>query len=299
MSTLYNTDGAASPAVVSTARRRLHSITPTLGWTRFRLVPLVCRRESSPLPVVIVRWHAYHERQSHAVRALVPRCRPINGVVVGSPARRYPRLCMCRCLVPGVLHRLYHEASFTVSVEPFAKISSLTPRRNKSSGTAERTFCIAASPRAQRRCEAEASDKSRDGPEAASTTHLVHRRTGRGAMRCDGRQAVFVHDSGRLGRHGAWWGLQLRSDQGGRSHGATASELDAQFLVNTGDNFYWCGIISTEDFQVATDYLDVYTADPLQGMPWYSVLGNHEYGYNVSAQIALTYTVSGRVEGGS
>ena len=104
---------------------------------------------------------------------------------------------------------------------------------------------------------------------------------------------------------GDWGGMALGGDYSfavtkvAESMAQSASELDAQFLVNTGDNFYWCGIVSTEDFQVATDYLDVYTADPLQGMPWYSVLGNHEYGYNVSAQIALTHTVRERIEGES
>jgi Asp-tRNA(Asn)/Glu-tRNA(Gln) amidotransferase A subunit family amidase len=53
---------------------------------------------------------------------------------------------------------------------------------------------------------------------------------------------------------------------------------DAQFVVNTGDNFYWCGIKNTTDFQVAKDWVDSYEAS-VRAVPWYSVLGNHEYGH--------------------
>merc|ERR550537_2133709 len=66
----------------------------------------------------------------------------------------------------------------------------------------------------------------------------------------------------------------------------TAKEKGIKFVVNTGDNFYWCGIQNTSDFQVATDWVNTY-ADPSLQVPWYGVLGNHEYGYNVSAQVAL------------
>lgn len=71
--------------------------------------------------------------------------------------------------------------------------------------------------------------------------------------------------------------------------------------MNTGDNFYYCGITSTADKQVADDFTNVYKAKSLQ-VPWYSVLGNHEqldrdllslemaprYGYNVEAQCQLS-----------
>ena len=94
---------------------------------------------------------------------------------------------------------------------------------------------------------------------------------------------------------GDWGGMALGGDYSfavtkvAEAMASSADSLDAQFLVNAGDNFYWCGIISTEDFQVAEDYLNVYTAASLQ-IPWYSVLGNHEYGYNVTAQVDLTHS---------
>ncbi|GAB5357482.1 hypothetical protein AAMO2058_000378700 [Amorphochlora amoebiformis] len=68
---------------------------------------------------------------------------------------------------------------------------------------------------------------------------------------------------------------------------ATAEELDAKFIINTGDNFYWCGIQNTSDFQIAGDWLKPYN-HPSLDIPWYGVLGNHEYGYNVQAQLDMT-----------
>mmetsp|Transcript_69783 Transcript_69783/g.141287 ORF Transcript_69783/g.141287 Transcript_69783/m.141287 type:complete len:395 (-) Transcript_69783:152-1336(-) len=67
----------------------------------------------------------------------------------------------------------------------------------------------------------------------------------------------------------------------------TAEQNKASFVVNTGDNFYYCGITSTSDKQVADDFTNVYSAKSLQ-VPWYSVLGNHEYGYDVEAQCQLS-----------
>jgi Calcineurin-like phosphoesterase len=64
----------------------------------------------------------------------------------------------------------------------------------------------------------------------------------------------------------------------------TAKALSPAFLINTGDNFYWCGIQNTSDFQVKTDWVDPYNDEALD-IPWYSILGNHEYGYNVDAQV--------------
>lgn len=63
-----------------------------------------------------------------------------------------------------------------------------------------------------------------------------------------------------------------------------SKEKEPSFIVNVGDNFYWCGIQNTSDFQIKVDFEEPYAAPSLQ-LPWYSALGNHEYGYNVSAQI--------------
>eukprot|EP01031_Cornospumella_fuschlensis_P033878 gene33878-40991_t len=44
---------------------------------------------------------------------------------------------------------------------------------------------------------------------------------------------------------------------------------------------------STTDYLVNVDYVQPYAAAALQ-VPWYGTLGNHEYGYNVQAQIDYT-----------
>lgn len=64
----------------------------------------------------------------------------------------------------------------------------------------------------------------------------------------------------------------------------TAQSAGIQFVMNTGDNFYYCGIQNTSDYQINLDFESVYDAESLS-VPWYSVLGNHEYGYNPDAQI--------------
>jgi hypothetical protein len=68
---------------------------------------------------------------------------------------------------------------------------------------------------------------------------------------------------------------------------ATVKAEASKFLVNTGDNFYWCGLKNTSDFQLKDDWLTPYGSAGLLDLPWYSVLGNHEYGYNVQAQIDM------------
>lgn len=60
------------------------------------------------------------------------------------------------------------------------------------------------------------------------------------------------------------------------------STYSPDFVINVGDNFYYCGIQNTSDYQIMTDFVKPYASLDL---PFYSILGNHEYGYNVSAQL--------------
>lgn len=69
-----------------------------------------------------------------------------------------------------------------------------------------------------------------------------------------------------------------------KQFGTTAAELDAQFVINVGDNFYYYGVWNTSDSQWNTDFEDVYTQQALM-VKWYSVLGNHDYGFNPEAQL--------------
>eukprot|EP00756_Hemistasia_phaeocysticola_P034572 Hpha_TRINITY_DN16528_c1_g3::TRINITY_DN16528_c1_g3_i1::g.137259::m.137259/K14379/ACP5; tartrate-resistant acid phosphatase type 5 len=68
---------------------------------------------------------------------------------------------------------------------------------------------------------------------------------------------------------------------------AMAKEQDTQLVINTGDNFYWCGIQNVSDFQVQADWVKPFLSHESLQVPWLSILGNHEYGYNVDAQIEL------------
>ena len=67
------------------------------------------------------------------------------------------------------------------------------------------------------------------------------------------------------------------------------TEKDVDFVLSTGDNFYYCGIQSIYDKQVSADYGNLF-AD--FGINWYNSLGNHDYGYNVSAQLDLNQIYS-------
>jgi len=68
---------------------------------------------------------------------------------------------------------------------------------------------------------------------------------------------------------------------------AVAKAHGAKLVVNTGDNFYWCGLGNSTDFQIKVDWLDPFQSYPSLQVPWFSILGNHEYGYNITAQIDL------------
>ena len=60
------------------------------------------------------------------------------------------------------------------------------------------------------------------------------------------------------------------------------------FVLNTGDNFYYCGIQNTSDSQISKDYTEVFGG---MGIPWYNSLGNHDYGYSPEAQLLLNETI--------
>jgi tartrate-resistant acid phosphatase type 5 len=57
-----------------------------------------------------------------------------------------------------------------------------------------------------------------------------------------------------------------------------------EFIIALGDNFYMNGVSSDIDEQWVSTYRDVYTQPSLQ-VPWYAILGNHDYHKNPQAQI--------------
>lgn len=69
--------------------------------------------------------------------------------------------------------------------------------------------------------------------------------------------------------------------------GRVAAENRAGFVISTGDNFYDNGVTTTDAPQWKTSFEDIYTAQSLQ-IPWYVVLGNHDYRSNPPAEMAYT-----------
>ena len=61
-----------------------------------------------------------------------------------------------------------------------------------------------------------------------------------------------------------------------------------EFILNTGDNFYYCGIQNTSDPQITEDYTALFGG---MGVPWYHSLGNHDYGFAPEAQLLLNETI--------
>ncbi|XP_041378878.1 LOW QUALITY PROTEIN: tartrate-resistant acid phosphatase type 5-like [Gigantopelta aegis] len=71
------------------------------------------------------------------------------------------------------------------------------------------------------------------------------------------------------------------------SMGAKAKEINSQFTVTLGDNFYDGGVESEDDPRFQTTFENIFTASSLQKR-WYAVCGNHDHHGNISAQIAYT-----------
>ena len=84
-------------------------------------------------------------------------------------------------------------------------------------------------------------------------------------------------------------GYHLRNAEN-TAHAMTtyASEYNPKLVLNTGDNFYYCGIQNTSDPQISDDYVNLFGN---LSLPWYNALGNHDYGFNPAAQLELNQTI--------
>lgn len=69
--------------------------------------------------------------------------------------------------------------------------------------------------------------------------------------------------------------------------GDLVAETPASFVISTGDNFYPHGVESVTDRHWRQSFEAVYS-DPGLQVPWYVVLGNHDYEGNAEAQVAFT-----------
>lgn len=78
---------------------------------------------------------------------------------------------------------------------------------------------------------------------------------------------------------------------GGQSQRPVADAIDeyskkfhAQFIITTGDNFYPKGVSSIGDSHWQLSFENVYNKEG-HHLPWYPVLGNHDYQQNPNAEI--------------
>jgi acid phosphatase len=87
------------------------------------------------------------------------------------------------------------------------------------------------------------------------------------------------------------WGRNGEPDQMAvaKQMGIAGHQTSAKFVVAVGDNFYENGVKSVDDKQWQTSFENVYTAPSLQ-VPWWSILGNHDYHGNCDAQIEYSKT---------
>jgi len=83
---------------------------------------------------------------------------------------------------------------------------------------------------------------------------------------------------GDWGRDGAFHQRQVAA--------AMSEFRQSRLVVSTGDNFYQHGVDSIDDRKWDTSFQRIYTDVPQR---WYAVLGNHDYGGKVEAQISKTF----------
>jgi tartrate-resistant acid phosphatase type 5 len=85
------------------------------------------------------------------------------------------------------------------------------------------------------------------------------------------------------------WGRQGERDQVqvATQMAKVARGVNPQFIISVGDNFYENGVKSVDDPHWQKSFEKVYS-DPALQLPWYCILGNHDYhgAGNCDAQIA-------------
>ncbi|RHN42336.1 putative Acid phosphatase [Medicago truncatula] len=83
------------------------------------------------------------------------------------------------------------------------------------------------------------------------------------------------------------WGRKGNYNQSLVAHqmGIVGKNLNIEFVVSTGDNFYDDGLKGVDDPAFYESFVDIYTAPSLQQI-WYNVLGNHDYRGDVEAQLS-------------
>lgn len=100
-----------------------------------------------------------------------------------------------------------------------------------------------------------------------------------GAARAPEARALRFLVVGDWGRDG-----NFRQREVAAQMDSTARARGIRFVISTGDNFYDNGVPSVDSDRWRTSFEDVYIG-PALAVPWYAVLGNHDYRGNPQAQV--------------
>lgn len=92
---------------------------------------------------------------------------------------------------------------------------------------------------------------------------------------------------GDWGKYGGQWQKSVANAMNEYS-----KKFHTQFIITTGDNFYPMGVSNTSDAHWKLSFENIYNKEGHQ-IPWYPVLGNHDYQQNPNAEIEYS-AISGR-----
>ncbi|KAG1366331.1 purple acid phosphatase 17 [Cocos nucifera] len=108
-------------------------------------------------------------------------------------------------------------------------------------------------------------------PSSAELRRLQHPLKHDGSLRF-----LVIGDWGRKG--------QYNQSEVATQMGRIGGELDIDFVISAGDNFYEDGLTGIDDKAFEESFTNIYTAKSLQ-TPWYTILGNHDYRGDALAQL--------------
>jgi tartrate-resistant acid phosphatase type 5 len=100
----------------------------------------------------------------------------------------------------------------------------------------------------------------------------------------DPRDSVTFLVMGDWGKYGQQYQRPVATQMASK-----AAQHHARFVITTGDNFYPSGVTGTTDAHWQNSFENVYHNNAL-AIPWYPVLGNHDYGSNPQAEVNYSFT---------
>ena len=104
------------------------------------------------------------------------------------------------------------------------------------------------------------------------------------SVRLDSPELTFLV-VGDWGRQGTYQDRQV-----GDAMGVVAQQAGAAFVFSVGDNVYESGLTDESDPWFDETFTKVYTHPGLATLPWYTMMGNHEYYGNSSGELAASLT---------